>query len=259
VLSRPGLSAPPNLGDVYHTSGARAAYDALEALIAETPEKKWADTFKKTGLADIQMPVSLTRGAELSLANPSPLRACAWRDGAVVCEFEGTVASPTEYQVSCRTNYGASAPVESSQTTPENGVVRFSVRGVEACWKLDATGVSVEPRALTDLEGVGLGTEFIPPELVQLTKQETEEILHKNAPNVQVCIRRASEQGIRVSGTTVIGYHIAEDGSLDKVWVESATTRNETIESCMLERFQRIRIRPPMGGFEGGTFTFTFL
>ena len=252
------LAGNPDIAQVYNASGSRAAYETLTALVAETSPKKIGDVLSKSGLGRVEMRVALKRGADLSLQDPTPVGACAWQAGTLTCGFQARASAPGDYRVSCMTTYGAWAPVEAS-VTDTGGMLQFAVRGLETCWKLDAVGVMVEPMASTALEGVGQGTEFIPPELVELDKREVDEMLHANAGNIQICVRRASEEGKHVAGNFVIGYHIGADGAIDKAWVDAATTHDEAIEACMLERFRRIRIRPPMGGFEGGTFTFTFL
>ena len=87
-------------------------------------------------------------------------------------------------------------------------------------------------------------------------RRTAEETIRSHLPEFRYCHHRhATTSG---AGTLVVRYHIAEDGSVDSAEVDTQTVEDDAVVQCVLDRFRRLRFRPPMGGFEGGTFPFTF-
>lgn len=251
---------PPDLPTVARDHGPRAALEALQQVVADAKKPKLLDrALVEARLDQVAIPVRLGFGAELTLSEPGPLTGCTWGDGELTCTVRARAtgpARPEDYQLTCRTSYGAARPMVAEPSTDGDALV-WRLREVEACWELDAGHLLLSPVSHDDLEGVGQGTDLIPPELTALSWQEAEAIIADRLTQFRYCYQRY-EDGPTGTGTLVVRYHIGEDGHIDVAEVDSATFDDSRVVECILGRFERLRFPPPMGGWEGGTYPFTF-
>ena len=230
--------------------------DVAEALVevaAERSKGKRKKALAGLRLEEVETPVSLRAGAELSLTAPDPVMDCRFLD-SVVCPLvlEAQSAEPVGgIEVSCRTSSGASLALEARDT----GHLSWELSGMEACWGLGRVTVVVTPRASAELEGIGEGTDTIPPERVALTWEQVEGILVKRLKGFQHCAVRLDP---RPRGKIELDFHIHHDGSVDKVEVLKSSVESPVLEACVAERFRRIHFPRPLGGFTGGTWPLTF-
>ncbi len=118
--------------------------------------------------------------------------------------------------------------------------------------------VRVQPVSHDDLEGIGKGDDYlIPPELAALSEREADEIIEAHLTQFKYCYQRY-EDGPTGVGKLKVRYHIAGDGTVDEASIVQATFTDERVTQCLVERFERLRFPPPMDGWRGGTFPFTF-
>lgn len=254
--------APPQLDEIAAHHGLEAAWKAFQEMPATYPKAKHLDRARsECGLERIQMPVQLKLGAELVLSEPSPLQSCSWTGEQVDCQLHAAVsakAAAEDYQVSCRTSFGATLPLTAEAAPAPEGRLGWTVHGVQRCWEIDAVGVRVAPVSHDDLEGIGKGDDYlIPPELAALSKPEADEVIEEHLTQFKYCYQRY-EDGPTGVGKLQVRYHIAEDGTVDVATIEEATFTDERVHQCIVERFERLRFPPPMEGWTGGTFPFTF-
>lgn len=253
---------PVPLPDLAREQGYEAVHAEVSAIVAAAPSAKKRDKeLAARRFAALTMPVFPVFGAELTLTAVSDLGDCAW-DGRATCRF--TAGAPAgaradDFAVACRTMRGSTVSLDATATRDGDDRLVFAVSGVEACWEIGGSGIKVFPRPQDDLEGVGQGTDLIPPELSQLSWQEAERIIKDREAEFAYCTRKFAEDGERARGAMKVAYRIAADGTVASATVESATFSDGRVQTCILERFGRLRFPPPMGGFEGGTFPFTFL
>ena len=253
------LAAEGTFAQIAADQGFGAVYEEIEQISAVAKnEKKRDKDLAARGLAEVVMPVSPFLGAELTLQHPSPLTQCSF-DGHVSCAFSATApqtASADNFAVSCKTQYGGSLPLESTgQRDGER--LTWTVTEVEACWKLGGVGVVVRPVAIGGLDGVGQGDEFHAPELVQLSQDQVESTIESNLTAFRYCFKKHASP--TSSGKLLVEYTIAEDGSVASSGFKLNTLQDAAVETCVLERFNRLQFPKPMGGFSGGTWPFTFL
>jgi hypothetical protein len=236
-----------------------AVADRARTLAADP--KKGKKLLAKAGFASVGMPAEARRGAELSLSAIGRLEGCTWTDHAtcVLTAQASPGAKAAEYAVQCKMAYGASFPMTATGTETADGKLTWTVDEVDACWDIDAKAVLIVPNARGDLEGVGKGDDMIPPELVELSQKQVEDELRGHMSAFQYCTRKFSEDRQPVAGKMQVRYHIADDGSVDRADVESATFSDERIQGCITGAFRKLRFPKPMGGFTGGTFPLTFV
>jgi hypothetical protein len=260
VIALVGAAIAADLPALAERDGFVAVHDALDALAASSRPKRLAEDLAAAGLGRVTMPVSAALGADLVITSAGPLGGCAWSDGAVACDVPlrtTTRVTDGEYAVTCTSRFGASLPVPSvlaSGATSERAVLRLP--DVRPCWKLGADALRVTPVAGAELEGVGQGTDLIPPELVGLTKRQVEETVQQHAGAFRHCL--VSEGRTGLTGKLVVAYHIGPDGHLDEVVAESSTLGDAAVEGCILARFRTITFPRPNDGYDRGTWPVTF-
>lgn len=249
-----------DLPSVATRDGTLAVHDALQGLVRDTKPKKLAEALAAAGLSAVTMPVTPGLGADLVIRSAGPLGGCAWGDGAVACVVPlqtTAVVADGEYQLSCRSRMGATVPLPASLApgaTAERA--ELLVPDVLPCWKLDGAALVVTPVSGVELEGVGLGTDLIPPELVGLSKRQVEETIGQHTGAFRHCLVSMGAPG--TTGKLVVDYHIGADGKLDEVTVASSTLGVPAVEACILERFRGITFPRPNDGFDRGSWPITF-
>jgi hypothetical protein len=181
-----------DLPSVATRDGTLAVHDALQGLVRDTRPKKLAEALAAAGLSAVTMPVTPGLGADLVIRSAGPLGGCTWGDGAVACVVPlqtTAVVADGEYQLSCRSRMGATVPLPASLApgaTAERA--ELLVPDVLPCWKLDGAALVVTPVSGVELEGVGLGTDLIPPELVGLSKRQVEETIGQHTGAFRHCL-----------------------------------------------------------------------
>ena len=253
------MAAEPTWSELASDYGFAAVHAELEStLLAAKSDKKLIKALDTAGLSQLSMPARATRGAELSVATVGPLAACRWQ-GGVVCRLPASLKgkmSASDYTASCRTLLGGSMPL-TLVPVGSGEELAWDVTGVETCWKLDGAEVLLAPVMSGDLDGVGQGDEYHPPELVGLDYHQAMGILDENAKGFAYCQRKHPESD--VSGTVHLAFTIAEDGSVGSVAPEGTVSASDPVVQCIVGRLERIRFPKPMGGFDKGTYAVTLL
>jgi hypothetical protein len=236
-------------------SGYHAVDDRVWALIADTPSKKIDAVLTDAGLGRLELPVFLVFGADLSLSDPSPLRACAPKDGKIACTFDAKgVGKPGDYVPVCKGQLGGTVPLATEPATVADGRLGWRVLDVSNCWKLDAVAVKLMPKPMEGLDGIGTGDDFIPPELSQLTQAEVFAEIKAHDADFGWCARKYPARG-----TMIIKFHVADDGSVGSAEPVSTTFAEVDAAECVLQRFRRLRFTPPMGGYQDGEYPISLL
>jgi hypothetical protein len=243
---------------------ARSSWHAVAdraRAIADSDPKKGQKLLAKAGFAELSMPVEARRGAELSLPSIQPLSRCVW-SGHATCVVTAQAAPgtrPEDYVFQCKLAFGAAFSMAAVGVASPDGALSWTLSEVDACWEADAQAVQVVPASRDDLEGVGKGDEYTAPELVELSQTQVEGELRSHMSTYQYCTRKFSKDRSPVAGKMVVTYHIADDGSVDRADVTTATFADDRIQGCIVDVFKRLRFPKPMGGFTGGTFQLTFV
>lgn len=262
LVAAPVLAGEASLLSIQKADGWGAVKAAVDQQAAAAGKpKKAAKALAAAGLGALEMPAAASLGAELVLKDPSPLRGCTW-EGTVACTLDAAHtgdAKAEDYRLVCKTGFGGSAPMDSVAAAPVGERLSWRVTGVEKCWDLGGVAVSLVPQALADLEGVGKGDDLVPPELVELSQDEVEAIIAKSQPAFQHCTRKFSDDGSSAKGAMKVRYTIGDDGLVSSAKSEMTTFSDARVEQCVLEQFQKIKFRPPMGGYTGGVYSFTML
>jgi hypothetical protein len=248
------------LPDLAADQGFAAMDEALKAMVAAANSpKKLKKALDTSQLAEVSMPVRLAMGAQLTLSDPSALGGCSWDGEKATCRLDAAtsgLASAADFEIGCK--FGGALTLTSTAADAPAGRIGWTVTDIEACWAVDGSAIIIRPHALGDLEGVGQGDEFIPPELVQLSQTEVEQTLKEHEAGFAYCTRKFAENGERARGKMILRYTIADDGKVGAT-MESGTFTDPRVEQCIIERFDRITFPPPQGGFTGGTWPVTFL
>jgi hypothetical protein len=260
VLISAALASDVDLAAVADRDGLPAARDALLAIVdAAKNEKKLAKALEGTNLSGVKLPAKAGFGADFTLTDVQPMSDCRW-DGELVCTLNATTSAKVgsdEFQAFCKSKYGATADIASELTTATDTQATWTIRGALGCWALNEATVQVLPVAHDDLEGVGTGDDdLIPPELIGLTKDQVDSTIEKQLTAFKSCV--TGRDGPAATGKLVIAFHIADDGTLDKVDAKTSTVTESTAEACLLERFGRLKFVRPNDGYVDGTYEFSF-
>jgi hypothetical protein len=259
LMASPAHGADRTLPQIAKAEGFSTMKEALDEVVASAKSpKKLEKALAESQLEQVAMPVALAGGAELVFSQASDLSGCAWNDG-VTCTFSvAGVGSPNDYRLVCVTKFGSTLDFEPIPSPAPAGRVGFAVADVDKCWALGGRSLRLLPGALMDLEGVGKGTEYIPPELVELSWRQAEEVIAGHMASFRYCFQQAEEGEAGRQGKLIVKYKIAEDGSVASVESKTSTLNDMSIQRCILSRFERVAFPPPRGGFTGGTYPFTF-
>ena len=242
------------------SDGLPAAGEALQQLVAEAKnEKKLLKALDSARLGDVALPAKAGFGADLVLSEVSPMTRCTWT-GSLTCIVSARTTSkvePGEFDAFCKSKYGATAEIQTHLSSSSDSGATWTIEGAEKCWALNGATVQILPTAHDDLEGVGMGDdEFIAPELTGLTKDQVDATIAKQTNAFKACAIR--EDGPSAAGKLVVAFHIAQDGTLDRVDAKSSTLTDDEAETCILNRFRRIQFVPPNDGYTEGTYEFRF-
>jgi hypothetical protein len=261
LLTTPALAgSAESLTRVAERDGFSGVYEVIQPIIAKAKsEKKLQETLSDMKLQSLRMPVKAVLGAELVLKDPSPLGGCRYKD-KIYCSIsvKDFVATETkEHQFICKSRFGTTLPLETAGARDNDGMLVWALSGLEKCWELGGKEILIKPISSMDLEGIGEGTEFIPPELVQLDYHQVQEVIDKQMDSFRFCTQNAAESSGKGAGTLEIHYTIGEDGSVTSAEPAQALYGDQELVYCLVERFKRIKFPPPRGGYNKGTYPFT--
>lgn len=249
-----------SLVTIAERDGFGAVYAVISPLIAKAKsEKKLQETLSDRQLQSLRMPVKAVLGAEFVLKDPSPLGGCRYKD-KIYCSItvKDFVATETkEHQFICKSRFGTTLPLETAGARDNDGMLVWALSGLEKCWELDGKEILIKPISSMDLEGIGEGTEFIPPELVQLDYHQVQDTIDKQIDSFRFCTQNTAEATENGAGTLEIHFTIGEDGSVTSAEAAQALYDDQELVHCLVERFKRIKFPRPRGGYDKGTYPFT--
>jgi hypothetical protein len=256
-----GAAAASPLGELGDAGRWEALAEAVDRGVTVDPsEKKQKKELNKLGLGDVSMSLGPMMGTELVLGELSPVSGCQWVDGEVACGVSVRAIAAVDagaYRVVCRAPFGGIVPLDGEMGVGRGDEVLFEVRGVERCWAMNSGELAVAPVGSDALQGVGVGTDLIPPELAALSWDQVESSIASQEQLFRACqVRLGPGEGR--SGLMEVRYHIGEDGAVDLAEVATGTVSDAALIDCVLDRFLHLRFPPPMGGFEGGTYKLLF-
>jgi hypothetical protein len=257
VLLTLASAADRSFPEIAKSDGTMGAMKAVEeAVAAAKNDKKLQEALAARELKKVAIPVVLMFGADIVLASPTPMKACTW-DGSLTCRAAAKASStPGSYVLTCANRFGASLELSSIQSRKDDYVI-WTVANVEKCWALGGSKITVRPSSSDALDGVGQGTEFIPPELTGLTWQEVEALILEHNNMFRHCHEKA--EGDRGVGKLVLEFELAKDGGRAAVTVAKESTYTApAVEQCILERFHRINFPATRDGFSEGSFPIVF-
>jgi hypothetical protein len=255
VAIAPGASIAATLSDIVADEGPAAARGAIDAARAAGSRKKVAAALAALDAGSLRLPVRLALGAELQVTRGA-LADCTLGD-TLSCDVVLTTvvpASSADFELQCGTSWGATRPLTAvaGASEPDRAVLRIT--DLRDCLDF-GDHLRVVPVALLDLDGVGQGDEFHPPELIGLTWDQVRQTLDEQLPSLQYCPRKL---GLPANGALVVAFHIGADGTLEQVRAESSTLDEPRVLECVLERFRRVRFPPPNDGFTDGSYPLRF-
>jgi TonB family protein len=259
ALLAPGAAAQ-DLPALAERDGFAAVHDAVVATTASEKPKKLAEALAAAGLGRLSMPVTAALGADLVITRAGPLGGCTPAGTGVTCEIPLATAAAVregEYALTCTSRLGASLLVASTLrpgATADHAVL--AVTDVLPCWKLGGDALRLAPVAGAELEGVGQGNDLVPPELVGLSKRQVEATIQEHAGAFRHCLVAEGRPGL--TGKVVVAFHIAADGRMDEVSVESSTLGDAAVEGCVVARFRALTFPRPNDGYDRGTWPVTF-
>jgi outer membrane biosynthesis protein TonB len=93
--------------------------------------------------------------------------------------------------------------------------------------------------------GVGSGDPII---LGALDKSIIDRIVKQHLAQIKYCYEKELNKNPNLFGKLVVKFVIAKDGTVSSASTKSTTLNNPIVESCVNERFQRMRFPAPKGG-----------
>ncbi len=249
------VAAAATLDEIRDDRGPEAAATELARIVSDTPPKKLDKALAPFALDAFELDVAAVLGAELIWHEVSPVTHCRWQNGLTcTLALPGDASlDPSAYELRCASPYGATAPMTvEAEATPDGP--RWTLTRVERCLMFGES-VQIAPKASDALEGVGAGTEYIPPELTGLTWDQVREELTEALPTFQACTRRRE---LVITGRIEVAFHIGPDGRFDRLEPVTDTLGDPAVTACILERFSRVRLPPPMDGFTEGRWPLQF-
>jgi hypothetical protein len=250
-----------SLATIAKRDGFSALYAEIGPIIAKSKsDKKLQGLLEQRQLQSVRMPVKAILGSELVLKDPSPLGNCRYKDkiycSIIVRDFVATKTK--EHHFVCKSRFGTTLPLETAGARDQDGGLVWALSGLEKCWELGGTEILIKPISSMELEGIGEGSDFIPPELVQLDYHQVQDIIAKQMDSFRFCTQNAEESTGQGAGTLEIRYTIGEDGRVTSAEAGQALYDDQELIYCLVERFKRIKFPPPRGGYNEGTYPFTF-
>ena len=249
------LGNDPDFVAIADRDGLPAAAEALAKTVAEAKSPKKLDkALAESTLAQVQVPAKAAFGAEFELTEVGPMTACRYEGGLICSVTAQTSASVGEddFQVQCVSKYGAKAEITPKLAASDGKTATWTISDADKCWELNGATLKLLPKAHDDLEGIGTGDDdLIAPELAGLTFEQVEATILKQMGSFKACADGAT-------GKLVVAFHIGDDGSIAEAKAETSALDSAEAESCILERFERLKFPPPNDGYTDGTFPFTF-
>lgn len=243
------------LSEVVADEGPAAARGAILAAQAAGSRKRVAAALDALDAATLRLPVRLGFGAELQLERAEVV-GCTLGE-VLACDvalFTRIPSAAEEFVLQCGTTWGATKPLVAVAAGASEGRVLLRVPDALDCLDF-GDHLRVMPVARADLDGIGQGDEYHPPELVGLTWDQVRQTLDEQLPSFRYCPRKLE---LPANGKVEVAFHIAADGTLDRVEAATSTLDEPRVLECVLERFRRVRFPPPNDGFTDGTYPLTF-
>jgi hypothetical protein len=251
-----------SFAELAHEQGFDAMWSKAQELAAGQPAGKKRDrALLEAGFSRITMPVAPIVGASLNLSAVQPLGGCVFGE-SVECAFTATGTSgitPRDFRIVCKSSFGGTIALTSVPIDAQAPTLAWRVSGLERCWKIGGVSLAVMPAAHADLEGVGAGDDFIPPELAMLSQVEADQIVAERTNQFRYCAKKNAQEAQKAKGILKVRYAIAADGTVSEASPEEVTFEAPSTQQCILDAFRRIRFPPPGGGFSGGTYPITLL
>ena len=259
---RSSAGGPARLPEIAASSGFENALAHAAQIAQESPApKKLEKLLREAGFQELTMPTTLMIGASFVLGETSPIHACTW-GASIDCRLDAILkgpGQPDDFRLVCKSTFGGALPLDASPADSDLGRIAWTVHHMERCWKLGGVSVAIMPKVRSDLEGIGVGDDFIPPELAMLSQSEAEQIVADRNNQFRYCVKKNSAPGSAAKGLMKVSYKIAPDGSVGEAAIAESTFEDANIQGCILEVVRRTRFPPPAGGFSGGTFPITLL
>ncbi len=83
-------------------------------------------------------------------------------------------------------------------------------------------------------------------------------VVNARQSGIQYCYEKELARNPELNGKVTIKWRIALDGKVMKVWLDSSTLKNGTVESCMIRSIERWTFTKPDGGICEIAFPFVF-
>ncbi|MCA9544730.1 MAG: AgmX/PglI C-terminal domain-containing protein [Myxococcales bacterium] len=83
-------------------------------------------------------------------------------------------------------------------------------------------------------------------------------VVNARQRGIQYCYEKELARNPELNGKVTLSWRIGLDGSVQKVFVESSSLNNKTVEGCMTRQVQRWRFAKPEGGMCQIKFPFVF-
>jgi hypothetical protein len=89
-------------------------------------------------------------------------------------------------------------------------------------------------------------------------QQGPKKIIKKNFPSFQQCYEKALKKHPKLYGDIVLGWELAQDGSVVNAEIKSTTMNSPEVQSCMLGVLKKLKFQPPKNELVVLTFPFSF-
>lgn len=93
--------------------------------------------------------------------------------------------------------------------------------------------------------GVGSGDPII---LGAIDKSTVERIVNQYLPQIKYCYEKELSKNPHLFGKVVVKFVIDKDGSVSSAITKATTLNNATVETCICERFKKMKFPAPKGG-----------
>ena len=228
-------AATANSEDSWSSVAKGSGWDVVasqldEVVTGSKKPKKRDKRLAELGLQDLKMPVGFMAGAELVFAEANPATSCTWSDTlGIACRFTVVHQTPLDlnelvvtslYRAVCKTAYSHADVLGSYVFPASESSTSWQINHVERCWALGGHEIRIVPVGDKSLDGVGKGDDFLPPELVELSWREAEEIIRAKVPIFRFCQHSLPEDHPARSGQLEVRYTIDEDGSISDATIE---------------------------------------
>ncbi len=90
-------------------------------------------------------------------------------------------------------------------------------------------------------------------------REEVRQVIRKHTTEFKNCYSEGVKKNPSLEGKVVIEFDIADNGSVSKAAVQSATLSDEAVQSCIISKIMTMKFPPPpMGTIAGVRYPFIF-